>query len=266
MYRDVIDRYALVHGFQDEALGHDDWNAIKIVAEWLRLFRKATTRMSSRDKTTISSVFAVFVSLQNHVRAQLRELPDDVPVELKAGLVQAHEKLAEYFKKSDASPYYLWAACKCTRFVIISADSLDLVVLDPRVTYHGALEAASDDLELRSDIRDSHAAFIRHYHAHYSALPTLSGTSASDPTRGSPTEQDDEFFSLFTRGRQSVLAPQQELDTFLSLRPDSYSTSSDPVKWWASRRSQFPRLSRMARDIFSIPGQFLVLTYDNLSI
>jgi hypothetical protein len=30
---------------------------------------------------------------------------------LKAGLIEAHEKLAEYFKKSDASPFYMWAAC-----------------------------------------------------------------------------------------------------------------------------------------------------------
>jgi predicted solute-binding protein len=112
MYREAIDRYALVHGFYDEALGDDDWKSIKIVAEWLRLFRKATTCMSAHDKTTISLVFAVFVSLQNHIRHQLRSLPRDVPVELKAGLVKAHEKLAEYFKKSDTSPYYMWAACK----------------------------------------------------------------------------------------------------------------------------------------------------------
>jgi hypothetical protein len=124
LYRDAIDRYTLVHGFHDEALGDDDWKAVKIVAEWLRLFRKATTRMSARDKTTISSVFAVFVSLQNHVRNQLRSLPTDVPAELKGGLVEAHEKLAEYFKKSDALPYYMWAACK----------SFLLVISAPRVT------------------------------------------------------------------------------------------------------------------------------------
>jgi hypothetical protein len=124
--------------------------------------------------------------------------------------------------------------------------------------YHGALEAASDDFDLRSDIRDSHSAFIQHYHAHYSTLPTQSNTPASAPDGAAGVNsalEGDKFFSVFTRGRQSVSAPQQELDTFFALNPDDYATCLDPVKWWASRQSQFPRLSRMARDIFSIPGQ-----------
>lgn len=28
----------------------------------------------------------------------------------------------------------------------------------------------------------------------------------------------------------------------------------DPIHWWAGRRAQFPNLSRLARDILSIPG------------
>jgi hypothetical protein len=104
---------------------------------------------------------------------------------------------------------------------------------------------------------DSYDAFIRHYRAHYSTLPTPSSTSASVPACKATinSAESDEFFSVFTRGRQMVSAPQHELDAFFALNPDDYATSSDPVKWWASRRSQFPRLSRMARDIFSIPGQ-----------
>jgi len=30
----------------------------------------------------------------------------------------------------------------------------------------------------------------------------------------------------------------------------------DPLQWWAGRRSQFPNLSRFARDILSMPGMF----------
>jgi hypothetical protein len=50
---------------------------------------------------------------QDHLRLQLTELPSDVPSELKRGLLEAYNKLAEYFKLLDRSPYYLWASSMC---------------------------------------------------------------------------------------------------------------------------------------------------------
>jgi hypothetical protein len=92
-------------------LDQDEWKAISAVKQWLSLFAEATTVMSSTEKTTLSAVYGVFTGLQDDVRAHLKD-SDQHPPSLKAGLVQAHEKLAEYFTKTDASPYYLWAACK----------------------------------------------------------------------------------------------------------------------------------------------------------
>jgi hypothetical protein len=54
----------------------------------------------------------VFLALQNDVRQSLKAATSGISQELKTGLVEAHEKLAEYFKKSDASPYYMWVACE----------------------------------------------------------------------------------------------------------------------------------------------------------
>jgi hypothetical protein len=67
-------------------------------------------------------------------------------------------------------------------------------------------------------------------------------------------DTEDPFFSAFSSGQQSVWAPQQELDQYFSLPVEPYRDGPDPVQWWNSRRSQFPCLSRMARDILSIPG------------
>jgi hypothetical protein len=103
-----------LHGLKDIILNQDDWAAIEVVKGWLSLFRTATMHMSSRDKTTISSVFAVFLALQNDVRQSLKAATSDISLELKAGLIEAHEKLAEYFDKSDSSPFYMWAACTQT--------------------------------------------------------------------------------------------------------------------------------------------------------
>jgi hypothetical protein len=30
----------------------------------------------------------------------------------------------------------------------------------------------------------------------------------------------------------------------------------DPLRWWAERQAIYPRLSRMARDYLSVPGEF----------
>jgi hypothetical protein len=110
LYRDAVERYA--QGRKMPVPDENDWKAIETVCSWLKIFRDATTQMSSRDKTTISSVFGVFLGLQNHIRQLLRQSASSMPDDLRDGLLDAHEKLAEYFKKSDASPYYMWAACK----------------------------------------------------------------------------------------------------------------------------------------------------------
>jgi hypothetical protein len=75
------------------------------------------------------------------------------------------------------------------------------------------------------------------------ANPAAQSTSALNP-----------MFSLFTRGRQEVLAPRAELERFFALSAEPYNSCPDPVQWWGSRRATFPCLSRMARDILSIPG------------
>jgi hypothetical protein len=89
-----------------------DWEAISLVAGWLKAFRSATTEMSRTSKPMISTVHAIFRGLQDHVRDILRELPDTALPQLREGLVAAHQKLSEYYYRSDESPYYTWAASK----------------------------------------------------------------------------------------------------------------------------------------------------------
>jgi hypothetical protein len=48
-------------------LAAEDWAAIEIVAEWLQLFRTATTLMSPSKDTTILWVHICFTCLQDHI-------------------------------------------------------------------------------------------------------------------------------------------------------------------------------------------------------
>jgi hypothetical protein len=231
-----------------------EWAAIRIVRDWLSLFQLATTRLSSRDLTTISSVFAVFLGLQAHIRAQLSNLPGNLPRELTAGLIAAHEKLAEYFTKSDACPYYMWAACESLDLCSIFPDSDDLLaVLDPRIRLSGALQAVAHDPRLQEDVLVSKAKFDAHFLSNYST-----GTSSSSSS--TPSTIQDSFFSIFSSAQPSVSAPRKELEQFFALPPEGFD-GPDPVQWWASRTSQFPCLSRMARDVFSISGKNLIRSF-----
>jgi len=47
-----------------------------------------------------------------------------------------------------------------------------------------------------------------------------------------------------------------EIGKFFKLLPEIFAV--DPIQWWAGCRAQFPNLSRLARDILSIPGVFLL--------
>jgi hypothetical protein len=87
-----------------------DWEAISLVTGWLKAFRSATTEMSRTKKPMVSTVHAIFRGLQDHVKEILRELPDTALPQLRNGLLAAHQKLSEYYYKSDESPYYTWAA------------------------------------------------------------------------------------------------------------------------------------------------------------
>lgn len=79
--------------------------------------------MSATKKPMLSTTHAIFRGLQDNLRHILKELPNSVPPELKAGLTDAHRKLSDYYHKFDESPYYTWAA---REFLLLSSDALSL--------------------------------------------------------------------------------------------------------------------------------------------
>ncbi|KAJ6533326.1 hypothetical protein DFH09DRAFT_932793, partial [Mycena vulgaris] len=88
-----------------------EWEALHMVSQWLKVFRSATTQMSATKQPMLSSTHAIFRGLQQHLKTTLTELPASADPALRAGLVEAHRKLSDYFTKFDASRYCTWAAC-----------------------------------------------------------------------------------------------------------------------------------------------------------
>ena len=94
-------------------LDDSEWDAIAHVADWLKLFRSATTQMSkSKGHSMLSSTHAIFWGLQEHIANIYRNIPDSAPHKIKDGLLDAHRKLSDYYYKYDQSPLYTWAACE----------------------------------------------------------------------------------------------------------------------------------------------------------
>ena len=94
-------------------LSADDWSVISTVTSWLLIFRKATNSMSATKRPMLSSTHATLKGLQDMLTQELIDLPRTASPALREALVSAHSKLGTYFFKIDASPYPVWASCKC---------------------------------------------------------------------------------------------------------------------------------------------------------
>jgi len=116
-YRSILDDFVAKnkelrkHELQDE-----DWEAIALVAHWLKSFRSATTQMSTMKDPMLSWTHAIFCGLQDSLADSLSSLLNNTPPPLRQGLLNAHRKLSDYYGKSDASPYYTWASCTFTLY------------------------------------------------------------------------------------------------------------------------------------------------------
>ena len=110
-YRTVLDDFvAKNRELRKHELQDEDWEAIALVAQWLKSFRSATTQMSTTKRPMLSSTHAIFRGLQDSLADSLRSLPNDTPTLLRRALLNAHRKLSDYYGKSDESPYYTWAS------------------------------------------------------------------------------------------------------------------------------------------------------------
>jgi hypothetical protein len=110
-YHAVIDDFiAKNREIRKHELQDEDWEAIAVVARWLKSFRSATTQMSTTRRPMLSWTHAIFRGLEDSLAADIRSLPNNAPAPLRRGLLNAHRKLSDYYGKSDESPYYTWAS------------------------------------------------------------------------------------------------------------------------------------------------------------
>jgi hAT family C-terminal dimerisation region len=128
-----------------------------------------------------------------------------------------------------------------------------ILVLDPRISYEGLKMDYSDDPTLSDHLKDSKIKLFDYFDANYATLPNSMPSSPPStlvhalPVDGSPQK------SFTARYRRKMNYSTNELEEYFKLPAEDFQ-SCNPIQWWVGRRSQFPRLFKLARDILCIPG------------
>jgi hypothetical protein len=145
---------------------------------------------------------------------------------------------------------------------------MNILVLDPRISYDALKEEFDDDFTMLNQLEDSKTKLRAHFNVKYMTSPTSSGsvqlsstpsssmlsvtsdsTHTTSQTNSSPQKN---YTARFQRKRTAV----DELSEFWNLKQEDFD-KCNPVQWWYGRRAQFPNLYRLVCDLFSIPGMSL---------
>jgi len=219
-------------------LDEDEWDAIAQVADWLVAFRAATTQMSTSKVSMLSTTHAIFRGLQEHIQRIYRDLPMSTAPKIKAGLLDAHKKLSDYYYKYDQSPFYTWAA-----------------LLDPRISYEGALQDYANDPDLLAYLESAKSSLHTYYVIRYAdSMPQTLDDFADATDAVLPAADSSPSKVNFTsRYRKKDRVLRDELEEYFKLPCEDFDACK-PVQWWVGRRAQFPSLYCLARDLLTIPG------------
>ena len=134
-----------------------------------------------------------------------------------------------------------------------------LSVLDPRISYTKGLKRDyKNDVDLDTYLESSKQLLQDYFDRHYPAVtsdqldtPSSSpGPSRSSQIEGLPQKVD---FRSHYDDEDDAAVTEDELERYFSLLKENFR-STNPINWWYIRRRDFPRLSRLAHDLLSIPG------------
>ena len=123
-------------------------------------------------------------------------------------------------------------------------------MLDPHISYEGLKQDYGDDPMLSDHLEDSKTQLFSYFNKYY-PTPTPS-SPPSTPVQAPPVDGSPQK-SFTARYRRKMKYSTNELEEYFKLSAEDFH-SCNPIQWWVSRRSQFPRLFQLARDILCIPG------------
>ena len=265
-YLPIVDLFAHVHrDLWQYFLSNEEWQAIELVANWLKSFHVVTTQMSATHTPMLSTTHAIFCGLQDDIHDILSNLPDIVLPSLKKGLMDAHLKLSDYYYKIDASPFYLWSSHKSyIQFILIIYNLLmNILVLDPHISYDALKDKFGDDFTMLNQLEDSKTKLQAHFNAKYISSPISSGSAwlSSTPSSSMLSVTSDSTHTIlqinsspqknYTARFQQKHAAVNELSKFWNLEQEGFENCNH-VQWWHGQCAQFPNLYCLVHDVTTL--------------
>jgi hypothetical protein len=225
----------------------DDWAIANEIAEILEPFKDATKKLEARPNEASAIGFADVVPVLKILMENLEDFKVNY-YEAYGGkpfwvaIEQAWQKAKYYYEVTDQSPAYAAA-----------------IVLDPRQKKPYLDQEWGSVWASHSMVRVK-----RLYHTEYEKLPlpspppsgeALSEVSSNRRRRRKPKYQRIDEQLEDTRKWPIPSLVQNELDAYLTDRRET-DLSIVPFKYWMrpSVKAQYPKLSRMAIDLLSIPA------------
>lgn len=135
-------------------------------------------------------------------------------------------------------------------------------MLDPRISYDGLRKEAAerDDDGYLADINRAKNSLSDYFQDNYLGNDGTS-TFPTDMFEPYPTQVDftmqtpRKSFDFLKRYKDDTpVKSVDELDTYFRSRRAKWDKQGEPLVWWYANRDRYPMLSRLARDLLTIPG------------
>ncbi|KAM3505831.1 hypothetical protein MY10362_002714 [Beauveria mimosiformis] len=225
----------------DDKMSADDWSVIAEYLAILRLLKIATKRLEGRPKEgKFGATWEVLLTMEwllKHLEeSKLRHERDEEPY-LRIGCNLGWMKLDQYYTLTEDSPAYLAA-----------------LVLHPAFRW----STVESQWAEHPDWLSRGKAAVEELWDEYRNLSVEQDTIPEQPTVARRSTELDDFMSsvrkLSTQPAPSTSARRDEYAEWVATTDPGDCLVDDPIQYWLLRRRQYPRLSRMAIDLFSVPA------------
>jgi hypothetical protein len=224
----------------ENRLSEEDWEILGEYVEFLDPLAIATQVLqgnpgkhsSGQQKRGLAAnVLLAFEFILNHMektneKYQGRGAKDR---HLSAAVELAWDKCTEYYRKLDDTPIYLAG-----------------VILHPSHKWQRLETLWGNSKKTKKWIQDGKAKIKAFWESEYKSMDEQDNT----PTEQSTSTRSE--FEMFLDGRaRKDLTPGDEYEKWCQLEPFQHDNA---LSYWIENRARWPKLSRMAIDIFSIPA------------
>lgn len=225
----------------DDRMAAEDWSVIAEYLAILKPLKIATKRLEGRPREgKFGAIWEVLLTMEwllKHLEeAKLQHERDEEPY-LRIGCNLGWMKLDQYYALTEDSPAYLAS-----------------LVLHPAFRWSTVESQWSDHPDWLARGRVA----VQELWEEYRSLPVEQDTIPEQPTVARKTTDLDDFMTSIRKlGAQpapSVCSMRDEYAEWVASTDPGDCLVDDPIQYWLLRRRQYPRLSRMAIDLFSIPA------------